>query len=244
MKGVILAAGKGSRLSELNLSHKSFARVHKKRIINFSLDMLTNGDASKSLCDEIIIVVGYNKEVIIDTLGDSYCGVPIKYVEQKELKGVAHAVLTAKDAINDDFIMCLADEILINPRLADMIDFFKKTDAICVCGVVYDGEDNSGKPIAYTVDGEDNIIDLVEKPKNGYPNDIRGIGECVFKKECLDYLLELQPNKERGELEMGDWIRMAAQRHGNAKVYELADAYINVNYAKDIEIANSMFDNE
>lgn len=70
MKGVILAAGRGSRLAELNLQHKSFAIVQKKHIINFSLDLLTNEDASKSLVDEIIIVVGHNKEVIIETIGN------------------------------------------------------------------------------------------------------------------------------------------------------------------------------
>lgn len=34
MKGIILAAGKGTRLAELNLKHKSFAVVNKKHIID------------------------------------------------------------------------------------------------------------------------------------------------------------------------------------------------------------------
>lgn len=42
MKGVILAAGEGSRLAELHLQHKSFAVVNKKHIIDYSLDLLTN----------------------------------------------------------------------------------------------------------------------------------------------------------------------------------------------------------
>ena len=59
-------------------------------------------------------------------------------------------------------------------------------------------------------------------------------------KKCLDYLLTLQPNPRRGELEMGDWIQTIASENGNAKVFELADAYVNINYAKDIEMANQM----
>ncbi len=241
MKGVILAAGKGSRLAELNLQHKSFAVVHKKHVINFSLDLLTNGSKADSFVDEIIIVVGHNKEVIIDTLGDSYCGVPIKYVEQKELKGIAHAILTAKEYINDDFIMCLADEILIRPDLGGMIAKFKETNSVCTCGVIIDGDDNSGKPIAYKVSGS-LITDVEEKPANGYPNDLRGVGEVIFKKECLEYLTKLQPNPKRGELEMGDWINMAVNEKGTATVYPLAEAYVNINYAQDIENANNLLE--
>ena len=72
--------------------------------------------------------------------------------------------------------------------------------SICMCGCVIDNEDQSGKPIAYEVT-EDNIIKKVtEKPKS-YPNAIRGIGECIFKKECLDYLSELKPNNKAGALQ-------------------------------------------
>lgn len=45
MKGLILAAGEGTRLAELNLKHKSFAVVNKKHIIDYSLDLLRNEDA-------------------------------------------------------------------------------------------------------------------------------------------------------------------------------------------------------
>ena len=218
MVGIILAAGKGSRLAELNLKHKSFAIVQKKHIINFSLDMLVGSDDENPLVNEIIIVVGHNKEVIIESLGSTYRGVPLTYVHQKELKGVAHAILTAKDVIKEDFIMCLADEILLNPDLDSMIKYFIESDAICVCGGIFDENDHSGKPIAYEIDAFNNIIKVTEKP-DCYPNAFRGVGECIFKKECLVYLENLKPNAKRGELEMGDWIQMAASDKGNAKIF-------------------------
>lgn len=239
MVGVILAAGKGSRLAELNLKHKSFAVVQKKHIINFSLDMLVGSYATNPLVNEIIIVVGYNKEVIMESLGNNYRGVPLTYVHQAELKGIAHAILTAKDFIKEDFIMCLADEILLNPNMASMIEYFKETNAICVCGGIVDENDLSGKPIAYDVDALNTIIKVTEKP-DSYPNAFRGVGECIFKKECLEYLQNLKPNAKRGELEMGDWIQMVVSDKGTAKIFKLADAYVNINYAHDIEIANKL----
>lgn len=241
MKGLILAAGEGTRLAELNLKHKSFAIVNKKHIIDYSLDLLRNEDG-KPLVSEIVIVVGHNAQSIKDYIGDTYKGIPVSYVFQAERKGIAHAVKTAKDALDDDFIMCLADECLFNPRLEQMVEEFYASKAGCVCGVVLDGDDFSMKPIAYTVDETGWATSITEKPP-AYENDIRGIGECVFAKKTLAYLDELQPNPLRGEYEMGDWIRMIIKNSDGVKPFVLADAYCNINCAKDIQSATKMLGN-
>lgn len=98
------------------------------------------------------------------------------------------------------------------------------------------------KPIAYNVDENNHILKVMEKPK-AYPNDIRGIGECIFAKKALDYLSRLQPDPVRGELEMGHWIQMLVDDKKDVRVFDLADGYVNVNYAKDIEVANQMLSN-
>lgn len=241
MKGIILAAGKGQRLSELNLKHKGLAVIQKKHVIDYSLDLLTRGD--NALVDEVVVVVGYHASDIINYIGDAYNGVPVKYVYQHELKGIAHAVLVAKDALNDDFVMCLADEILVNSKLEQMIQYFNSSNADVVCGVVIDGADFSMKPIAYDSDASGRIIEVREKPEV-YHNDIRGIGECVFRKSTLDKLESLKPNARRGELEMGDWIQSVIDGGGTARIFELADAYVNVNYPKDIDAANKLLTDE
>ena len=175
-------------------------------------------------------------------IGKSYNGVPVKYVFQHELKGIAHAVLTASEALDDDFIMCLADEIMIHPRLKEMIDYFYQNNVDVVCGAVVDGNDFSMKPIAYEVDENNTVIKVKEKPQS-YPNSFRGIGECIFKKEALELLKVLEPNPIRGELEMGNWIQSVVDNGGIARVFDLADGYVNVNYPKDIDAANKLFDN-
>lgn len=238
MKGCVLAAGKGSRLAELNLRHKSFALVQKKHVIDYSMDLLVGEDAAHPLVKEIVVVVGYHADAVMEYLGNSYRGVPVTYVYQHELKGIAHAVLTAKKALDDDFIMCLADEIMVGSRLPQMIETFRR-GCVCTCGVVIDGQDFSMKPIAYDVDEVNRVLRVREKPKE-YRNDIRGIGECIFAKEALDYLEYLQPDPVRGELEMGHWIQMLVDDGKLVKIFDLADGYVNVNYAKDIDIANQL----
>lgn len=236
MKGLVLAAGEGTRLSELNLEHKSFATVNKKHIIDYSLDLLSQkNNGGERICSEIIIVVGYHADSIKRYVGSSYKGVPVKYVIQSERKGIAHAVAMAKQAIDDDFIMCLADEILFEPKLAEMVKSFYDNNVECMCGVIYDGTDFSMKPIAYEVDNN-RVVAVTEKPTE-YHNDIRGVGECIFSKSSLNYLDELKPNSLRGEYEMGDWIRLILEATHNVSVFEIAKGYKNINYAKDIKSA-------
>lgn len=238
MKGVILAAGKGSRLAELNLKHKSFAVVNKKHIIDYSLDLLRNEDG-KQLVSEIVVVVGHNAESVKGYIGSDWKGVPVQYVYQAERKGIGHALMIAKDTIDDDFIMCLADECMFNPRLEQMVDFFYESGADCVCGAVMDGTDFSMKAIAYDIDDAGCVTQIVEKPPR-YNNDIRGIGECVYAKKTLQYLDNLKPNAIRGEYEMGDWMRMMVENQDVVKVFDLADGYCNINYAQDIQRATEL----
>ena len=239
MKGLILAAGQGTRLSELNLKHKSFAEVNKKHIIDYSLDLLSERVEGVPICSEIVVVVGYHAEAIKEYIGSTYRDVPVKYAYQSERKGIAHAVKTARELLDDDFIMCLADEILFNPRLRKMVEAFYQHQADCACGVVIEGEDFSMKPIAYSVDGDGVVHGVTEKP-NKYENDIRGIGECIFSRSCLDYLDELKPNPIRGEFEMGDWIRLIIEDGKRVEVFELADGYCNINSVKDIQDAEKL----
>ena len=238
MKGLILAAGEGKRMAEMKLKHKSFAEIRKKHVIDYSLDLLAE---QKEYISEIVIVVGYHADDIIEYVGENYCGIPVKYAFQNERLGIAHAIKTASELLRDNFILCLADEILFNPRLGRMINCFIQTEADCVCGIIKSDSDMSFKPIAYDLDDDKNINNVREKP-DYYTNDIRGVGECIFGFRSLEILERLMPNKVRGEYEMGDWIQLVIDEGGKAITFEIADTYVNVNRAKDIVLANEMFE--
>jgi glucose-1-phosphate thymidylyltransferase len=61
--------------------------------------------------DELYVVVGYKKEAIIEYYGDEFEGVPITYAHQREQSGLAHALLTVEEHIDDDFMLMLGDNI-------------------------------------------------------------------------------------------------------------------------------------
>ncbi|ESS04761.1 MAG: dTDP-glucose pyrophosphorylase, partial [uncultured archaeon A07HR67] len=88
MKAVVLAAGKGTRLRPLTDDKpKGMVEVAEKPLITHCFDQLIDLGA-----DELVVVVGYMKEQIIDHYGDAYEGVPITYTHQREQKGLAHAL--------------------------------------------------------------------------------------------------------------------------------------------------------
>ena len=86
----ILAAGKGSRMNS------SIPKVlHKINSRPMILDVIKT--AKKLNPKKIIVIVGYKKEMVIDTINDN----SIDFIIQKELKGTAHAVQQCEDTLKD-----------------------------------------------------------------------------------------------------------------------------------------------
>jgi len=70
--------------------------------------------------EELLVVVGYEKQVIIEHYGDEFDGVPITYTHQREQRGLAHALLTVEEHVDDDFMLMLGDNIF-KRDLADVV---------------------------------------------------------------------------------------------------------------------------
>ena len=113
MKALILAAGRGSRVNEISESiNKCMIAVGDKPAIQYSLD-----NAIQMNVDEIVIIIGYHAEDIINHYGNNYQGKRIRYVIQDTQRGLVHAMECAKGALEGaDFILMLGDEIPIQGR--------------------------------------------------------------------------------------------------------------------------------
>jgi len=97
MKAVVLAAGQGTRLRPLTDDKpKALVEVADRPILSHCFDQLIGIGA-----DELLVVVGYKKEKLIEHYGDSYDDVPITYAHQREPQGLAHALLTVEEHIDD-----------------------------------------------------------------------------------------------------------------------------------------------
>jgi len=118
MQAVILAAGKGLRLRPFTEKHpKPLITVGNKPLIHFTLETLPDE------ISEIIIIIGYLAEQIIEILGDNWQGKPIKYVNQPNLNGTGNALLMAKDLLHDKFLVVNGDDLYSKQDLTSMLNY-------------------------------------------------------------------------------------------------------------------------
>jgi len=238
MKALILAAGRGKRLEgDTEDCNKCMLRFHGKHLIEYSLEA-----ASLTDVDEIITVVGYRAEDIVNTFGISYKNKRIRYVIQQEQKGLVHAIETAASALDGHgFILFLADEIFLRPNPQKLVEIFEKENLFCVCGVTrVDDKTEIKKTYAVIYDEHDNrIYRLIEKPRNPM-NNLMGTGNCVFKNEILKYIPVTPINQVRNEKELPDLIQAAIDDGLIVKLVHVEGKYVNINTPEDIKLAEDL----
>lgn len=204
MKGVVLAAGKGTRLYPVTLAiPKPVLPLGNRMTIEYAFDIL------KSLgITEICVVVGENEEPMKAALGDgSAFGIRLGFVRQTEPKGIAHAMGFARDFVGDDsFVMYLGDNIF-GGDMSHYRRLFEESGCAnldIVCPV----EDPSRYGVA-NVEGN-RIVRLVEKPKEPESN-LAMSGMYFLSPAIWEVLPDLQPSG-RGEYEITDAIQLLIDR--------------------------------
>ncbi len=237
MKALILAGGRGKRLTELTKNrNKSMIRLFEKPLIEYNLD-----HALEAGVKEIVIVVGYRKEKIIKHIGREYRGIPVKYAWQKEQKGVVNAIESASSFLGEeDFIMMMADEVVVDAKIKEMLKEFKEKELFAICGVTYEQDKSSiGKTYSAMVNEKGRVFRLIEKPR--FPiNKIKGTGHCIFKNGILDYTARTPVSMKRGEKELVDMIQEAVDDGKKVKIFCLTEGYTNVNTEQDLELAKEL----
>jgi glucose-1-phosphate thymidylyltransferase len=204
MKGVILAAGKGSRLYPVTkVIPKPLLPIANKPTLEYAFDQLKGCGIS-----EVCVVVGDNEGVMRDALEDgSQFGLSLSYVRQNDPKGLAHAVGFAEEFVGgDDFVLYLGDAIYDQP-LAPFVEQFQNNGAANL-NLVKEVEDPRRFGVANVENGR--IVKLVEKPAEPESN-LAMAGMYVFGPQIWDVLPDLKPSG-RGEYEITDAIQMLVDR--------------------------------
>ena len=238
LKALILAGGRGKRLenvtSEIN---KCMLSLQGNSLISYSLE-----NASRANVSEIVIVVGYRAEDIINHIGIRYKDTRIKYVIQREQKGIVHAIECARETIDgSDFMTFLGDEILVKPRHREMMELFYSEHAFVVCGVTKARQNSDiSKTYAIIQDNTSTVYRLIEKPRKPL-NDIMGTGNCIFKNEIYDYIPYTPINHNRGEKELVDMIQCAIDEGRVVRSFSIGSGYININTEEDLAAVEELF---
>lgn len=237
MKALVLAGGRGKRLGEnTNTLNKCMLMLGEKPVIEYNLD-----NAAATDVDEIVIVVGYRSEDIINRYGIRYKGKTIRYVIQREQLGLVHAIECSKKMLaGDDFLLLLGDEVLVNPKHQLLLKEFREEDVFGICGIVIEkNRKRIGRTYSVVQDEHRKIYRLIEKPRKPL-NNFMGTGNCVFKNEIFSYIEQTPINQQRGEKELPDLIQCAIDDGHLVKSFVICDRYTNINSEEDLQEARKL----
>jgi NDP-sugar pyrophosphorylase family protein len=197
-------------------------------------------NAARTEADELIVVVGYRAEDVINAYGISYGGKRLRYAIQSEQHGMVHAIECAAEAIGGhDFILFLGDVLVVNPRYNEMIAAFREEGLFASCGVLHVTDlERIKKTFTVALGGAGQIVRLAEKPRKPF-NSLMGTGEGVFRNEILRYLPLTPPSIRRNERELADLVQCAIDDGEVVRPYVVCDDYVNVNTEQDLLAAQS-----
>ena len=236
-KGVILAAGHGTRLlPATKVVPKEVLPLVDKPIIHYVVQ-----EAIDSGIEQIIMVTSAGKRAVEDyfdrhpTLeralsekGDvdrleEIVGITkmadIVFVRQKEQRGIGHAVLTARAAIGDEpFVLYFPDDIIVSdiPVTRQLIEVYERHQG-CVLAVqqvphediVHYGSIDS-EPLEERVY---RVRHIVEKPEpSAAPSDLGTVGRYVLTPDIFPALRETKPGIG-GEIQLTDGLAILLQSH-------------------------------
>jgi len=153
--------------------------------------------------DELHVVVGYKKQAIIEHYGDSFESVPITYSHQREQNGLAHALLTVEEQIDDDFMLMLGDNIF-QANLEDVVNRQAETRADAAFLVEEVPYEEASRYGVCDTNQYGEIVEVVEKPDDP-PSNLVMTGFYTFTPEIFHACHLVQPSN-RGEYEISDAV--------------------------------------
>lgn len=231
MQAVVLAAGEGTRLRPLTAEKpKALVEVAGKPLLTHCFETLIELDA-----DELVSVVGYEGDRIVERYGDSFAGVPITYERQDERLGMAHALLRARPSVEGSF-MCMDGDCVIRADLRPLVERQRESgvDAVQHCERVSTEEARS-KAICELTEG--GAISGIEKEPEDPPDpSLVAAGFAVYDPAIFD-ACEATGLSARGEYELAEAIQRYAD-HGNTMLAMTTDGWsANVNTPEEREAA-------
>ena len=215
MKGIVLAAGKGTRLYPMTKPVcKPLLPVYDKPLIYYPIAILMQAGIS-----EILIIVPPGETRTFQALlgqGEQY-GLKITYAEQPVARGIADALLIGRDFVGDDRVcLVLGDNIFYAPTLAATL---KRAAANDRGATVFGYWVEDPRPFGVVeFDRDGRAISIEEKPR--YPKSNYVIpGLYFYDHQVMEIARDLKPSA-RGELEITD-VNLEYLRRGQLQVIPL-----------------------
>lgn len=213
MKGLILSGGLGTRLRPLTYSQqKQLIPVGNKPVLFYAIE-----DLIEAGIKDIGIIVGPNKEQVMETVKSIDWDANIEFIYQPEPRGIAHAIIVAEEFLEGEaFVMYLGDNLL-KEGIVKHVNDFSKSDA--EASILLSEVSNPEEFGIAQLNEKNEIVKLVEKPKEP-PSNFAVIGIYMFRPAIFRAVKEIKPSW-RNQLEIVDAIQWLID-HG----YKVKSAFV------------------
>lgn len=234
MKGVILCAGKGSRLRPLTFSRpKHLLPLMNKPVLFYGIESMVQA----GIRDIALIVSPGHRKVFDEAVqGGAPWNIAITLIEQPEPKGLADAVRFAESFTRqDDFLLYLGDNVIDGP-LQPLIHQFQSERLDGLVSVTpVDRPEQFG---VVQLIGE-KIEKVVEKPKTP-PSNLAINGVYLFRHSLFGAIAQITPSA-RGEYELTDAIQRLIDDHYQLGIFRSPYWWKDTGQPKDLLLCNQYF---
>jgi len=203
---IILAAGKGTRMK--SKYSKLVQKIYGKEIVKRAKE-----NAEKAGINDIIAVVGYQKEQVMQALGDN-----IKYTEQKEMLGTGHAVMQALEYLKGrkgKVLVLNGDVPILRPEtIKNLLNkSIENNEYATLLTAIYDNPKGYGRIIRDEGGYIESIIE--EKDATEEQKRIKEINAgiyCFDIEELVEALSKIEPNNSQKEYYLTDVIKIIGKK--------------------------------
>lgn len=229
MKAVILAAGEGLRCRPLTLTRsKVMLPVANKPLLEHIIKAIAENGIR-----EIILVVGYKKERIMDYFGDGLdFGVEISYAFQDAQLGTAHAVKRIRNMVEGDFLVVNGDNLIDKNTIADLLA--GRSGEVTL--LVVEREQTLGYGVV--ISERSRVKKILEKPKEVVSHLVNA-GIYIFSTEIFEEI-DQTTLSEAGEYAITDTIQQMIDKGKSASMVESKSMWIDAIHSWDFLKANAI----
>ncbi|MBL7050181.1 MAG: NTP transferase domain-containing protein [Nitrospira sp.] len=235
--GVILAAGKGTRIYPFSQSlPKPILPVSNKPLLEHQIEIMKSYGIN-----EIIIVIGYMGYTIVNALGDgSRMGVTLKYVDQSETLGIAHALGKLEPYIDSPFLLLLGDIYFAIEEISFMVDAVLSGEANAYLVSKIEKDPEMIKRNFAIIEGEGNRVrQVIEKPRY-VRNHIKGCGLYLFDQHIFDAIRRTPRTAMRDEYEITESIQIMINDGYSVYHSPAVNKDMNLTVPEDLLLINLM----
>lgn len=229
--GVILAAGKGTRMKPFSTHYpKPILPICNKPLLQYQIEMM-----KEIGIEEIIIVIGHLGYEIAQALGNgSNLGVNISYKEQNETLGIAHALGKLEPSIDSPMLLALGDIFFVYEDLERMKTKMAECNASAVIAVKNEENIEAIKRnFTVMLDKNKRVTRVIEKPRY-LTSKIKGVGLYLFSQQVFDAIRRTPRTAMRDEYEITDTIQILVDDGLPVCVSEVIKWDMNISFPPDV----------